>query len=176
MKSAAIGVALATLISCGGGGGGGGGGGDTALQYSGNTSAAVITTGNAAALTANIAGTSDVAKATSSIAPSDEAASANGADLNRGLTRAFRSALGKLTSGDGGLPRSRLIAAPCPAITVAPYEWLATWIPYPGGAYRYLYKLSGRSGCAERPGDDADRRCCDRRSLHSHRLRSPSPG
>ena len=115
VKSAAISVALATLISCGGGGGGGGGGGDTALQYSGNTSAAVITTGNAAALTANIAGTSDVAKATSSIAPSDEAASANGAiDLNRELTRAFRSALGKLTSGDGGLTSVPIDSGPLP--------------------------------------------------------------
>ena len=70
VRSAATGIALAMLVSCGGGGGGGGGGGTAPLQYSGNTSAAVITTGNAAALTANITGGTDVAQATSSIMPS----------------------------------------------------------------------------------------------------------
>ena len=115
VRSAATGIALAMLVSCGGGGGGGGGGGTAPLQYSGNTSAAVITTGNAAALTANITGGTDVAQATSSIMPSNQAASAQGAiDLNRELTRAFRSTLGKLGSGDGGLTSVPIDSGPLP--------------------------------------------------------------
>ena len=100
VRSAATGIALAMLVSCGGGGGGGGG--TPPLEYRGNTSAAVITTSNAAALTANLAGGSDIAQATSSIGSHDAANSGQGAiDLTRRLTSAFLGAFGKQGSTGG---------------------------------------------------------------------------
>ncbi len=55
-------VVLLLLVACGGGGGdGGGGAGPTPLIYTGNISAAVVTTTNASKLTDNVIGDSDAA-------------------------------------------------------------------------------------------------------------------
>ena len=51
--------AAALLAACGGGGGGGGGGSESPVQYSGNSSAAVVTSGNASGLVANVFGSGD---------------------------------------------------------------------------------------------------------------------
>src|ERR1044071_4169212 len=83
------------LAACGGGGGGGGsgasggtGGGPAPLVYTGNSNPAVITTSNAAILTANIFGGAD-----SSVALGSAVASSGSSarDLTRGLSRAARA-------------------------------------------------------------------------------------
>ena len=97
----------ALVVACGGGGGDGGGGGGSGtapLQYSGSTSAAVITTTNAAALTANLTGATDVAAATSAVSASDQATSAQGMrQLANSLTQVLRSALDQQGTVDSGL-------------------------------------------------------------------------
>jgi hypothetical protein len=96
---------LGTLAACGGGGGGGGGnsggagggGGDTPLSYTGKTTPAVITTTNAAQLTANIVGGATPTGALSSVAPGSEAGGAK--ELDRRLIRAIRARPSLLRSG-----------------------------------------------------------------------------
>jgi hypothetical protein len=102
-RIAALGLA-GTLAACGGGGGGGGnsGGGsgragDTPLSYSGKTTPAVITTTNAAQLTANIVGGVNPTGALSSVAPGSEGGGAK--ELERQLTRAIRARPSILRSG-----------------------------------------------------------------------------
>jgi uncharacterized repeat protein (TIGR01451 family) len=73
LAAIAAGIFFGGLVGCSGGGGGGGGGGPTPVQYTGNTNPAVISTSNAAVLTANAANTetgADVAGAFSSVASS----------------------------------------------------------------------------------------------------------
>ena len=89
---------VGTLAACGGGGGGGGGGnaagnsggggGAPALVYTGNANPAVITTSNAAILTANIFGGTDSSAAFSAAASSG---SSGARDLTRSLSRAARA-------------------------------------------------------------------------------------
>lgn len=80
------------LAACGGGGGGGdggGGGGPAPLVYSGNSSPAVITTSNAAQLTANVLGGANASGAISGVAT--EAESSGARELGRRLTSAVRA-------------------------------------------------------------------------------------
>ena len=86
-------VALATVAACGGGGGDGGGSGtSTAIQYSGNTSAAVITPSNAGRLTSNvIGGGSGVDAATSSVSGGRTQVGHGQVDIGRRLVRTVRA-------------------------------------------------------------------------------------
>ena len=96
LKCLAIGLALAMLVSCGGGGGGGGGSGGTEpLQYSGNTSAATITTTNAGTLTANVAGSgSGLATTASSLSGGSEPQTGQ-VDIGRWLARNVRATVNR---------------------------------------------------------------------------------
>jgi hypothetical protein len=100
-----VAVAAAALASCGGGGGGGdggGGGGTGPVQYSGNTSAAVITTTNAAQLTSNAVGGNDVATATSAVSPNRGSDADRGArELGRQVVRAVRGTATQSRGADG---------------------------------------------------------------------------
>jgi hypothetical protein len=93
MKGAAMGIALAMLVSCGGGGGGGGNGGPTPLTYSGNTSPAAITSTNAGTLTANVASAgSGIDSATSAVTGGSQAQAGQGQlDIGRRLARDVRT-------------------------------------------------------------------------------------
>ena len=83
------------LTACGGGGGDGGGsgvgggGGATPLVYSGNSSPAVITTSNAAQLTANILGSANASGAVSGVSTGTESSGAR--ELGRRLIGAIRA-------------------------------------------------------------------------------------
>jgi uncharacterized repeat protein (TIGR01451 family) len=84
--------AMVLLGGCGGGGGdGGGGGGGTPVSYSGNTSAAVVSTTNASALTVNVVGgdTGTGVLGAASVSGSVEAAEGR-LEIARRLSRAAR--------------------------------------------------------------------------------------
>ena len=97
----ALSLLLGALAGCGGGGGeGGGGGGDGGgaggggaspqgpLVYTGNTNRAVITTNNAAQLTANILGGTDASAAVSAATATDESGAR---DVARRINSALRA-------------------------------------------------------------------------------------
>jgi hypothetical protein len=106
VHSIAFSILLGALAGCGGGGGdGGGGGGEGAgagggaspqspLVYSGNTNRAVITTSNAAQLTANILGGTESAAAVSVAMATDESGARKVARRLNGALRATPSLSG----------------------------------------------------------------------------------
>lgn len=89
----------AMLAACGGGGGGdGGGGGGAPLQYSGNSSAAVVSTGNASGLVANAFDSGDSTAIVTGLAVAEGGRPAAGAagglvGLGRRLNQFSRNAL-----------------------------------------------------------------------------------
>src|SRR4029078_8622049 len=91
-------VLLLLLVACGGGGGGGGGSA-SAVQYSGNTNVAVLTTANASSLAATVFGGNNPAinssvTGVSAVGASRQPAGNVGvADLSRRLHGDFRGTL-----------------------------------------------------------------------------------
>lgn len=102
LRAGATMLVAGMLTACGGGGGGGGGvsvdgaegggggGGTTGpVTYAGNTSPAIVTTSNAAQLTANLLGSGNSSSAVSSLASSADSRDGQ-ADIARRLNRAVR--------------------------------------------------------------------------------------
>lgn len=114
----AAGVLLAALTACGGGGGGGdgAGGGSAPLQYSGNSSAASLSTSNAAAISANAIGAgSGIAGTISGISGTSADAAGDGqVDIGRRLVRTVRATV----PAAGAAPR--LTAEPVSATEACP--------------------------------------------------------
>jgi len=112
-------VSTVLLVACGGGGGGSGGGADTVqpVLYTGNTSAAIITTLNASKLVANLLGSEEAATTIvgTNGASSEAAQSASpGADrLSLLVNRRVRARL-QPASGDRVSPQASIDeTAPC---------------------------------------------------------------
>jgi uncharacterized repeat protein (TIGR01451 family) len=97
-------IALLVLTACGGGGGdgGGGAGGGTSPVYTGNPSAAVITTANASTLAAGVAGSGDITEIIGAVSvQGDDSARKRltaSTDPARHLSRVFRDTLRRATS------------------------------------------------------------------------------
>ncbi len=100
-------LALAALAACGGGGGGdgGGGGGGNGTQpvtYSGNSSAAAVSTSNAGTLTSSVIGGNVGAAAALGVSGGSGPDAAQGlVDVGRSLSRTFRATLSQPRRPDG---------------------------------------------------------------------------
>jgi|SoiMethySBSTD1v2_1073268.scaffolds.fasta_scaffold97877_3 uncharacterized repeat protein (TIGR01451 family) len=116
----AAGMFVVGLAGCSGGGGsGGGGGGQAALQYTGNTNPAVISTSNAAVLTGTASNTesgADVAGAFGSVTPSQGPQTGDGsaADVPRRAARRVLAAAAKPTTNTSPTAVPVNETDPCP--------------------------------------------------------------